>query len=51
MFYFKDFEDKETALLIDRYKYIDLYPCSQTELRSLGYKVNTELKYLLLVNV
>ena len=40
MFYFlQDFEERETALLIDRYKYLDLFPCSQTELRSLGYKV------------
>ena len=32
------FEGKETAALIDRYKYIDLYPCSSVELRALGYK-------------
>ena len=43
----QDYEDKETALLIDRYKYMDLLPCSQTELRSLGYKVKTGESLLL----
>jgi len=40
-------------LVIDRYKYIDLYPCTQGELKSLGYRVsatdlfyNIALKYL-----
>uniref|UniRef100_A0A1I8G4L2 Suf domain-containing protein n=1 Tax=Macrostomum lignano TaxID=282301 RepID=A0A1I8G4L2_9PLAT len=28
---------KETALLIDRYKFMELFPCSEQELRSLGY--------------
>ncbi|WAR09068.1 CSTF3-like protein [Mya arenaria] len=34
---FEEFEGKETALLIDRYKYKDLYPCTQSELKALGY--------------
>ncbi|KAI0232191.1 Cleavage stimulation factor subunit 3 [Lamellibrachia satsuma] len=34
----KEFEGKETALLIDRYRYFDLMPCSSTELKALGYK-------------
>jgi len=34
-----EFEGKETALLIDRYKYADLYPCTQSELKALGYHV------------
>ncbi|CAI9734176.1 cleavage stimulation factor subunit 3-like [Octopus vulgaris] len=34
----QEFEGKETALLIDRYKYMDLYPCSQMELKALGYR-------------
>ncbi|XP_054724152.1 cleavage stimulation factor subunit 3-like [Uloborus diversus] len=34
----KEFEGKETALLIDRYKFMDLYPCTVSELKSLGYK-------------
>ena len=40
--YFKvqEFEDKDTALLIDRYKYLDLYPCSHMELKVLGYFVS-----------
>jgi cleavage stimulation factor subunit 3 len=37
-----DFSDKmmsfPTARLIDRYKYIDLYPCSSEELMSMGYE-------------
>ncbi|ESO84817.1 hypothetical protein LOTGIDRAFT_236052 [Lottia gigantea] len=33
----KEFQEKETALLIDRYKYIDLLPCSDGELKALGY--------------
>ncbi|XP_071113458.1 cleavage stimulation factor subunit 3-like [Haliotis cracherodii] len=33
----QEFEEKETALLIDRYKYLDLLPCSERELESLGY--------------
>lgn len=37
---FKDeYEGKETALLVDRYKFMDLYPCSTSELKALGYKV------------
>ncbi|KTG33172.1 hypothetical protein cypCar_00022611 [Cyprinus carpio] len=36
---FKDeYEGKETALLVDRYKFMDLYPCSPCELKALGYK-------------
>lgn len=34
----KEFEGKETALLVDRYKFLDLYPCSSFELKSVGYK-------------
>ncbi|XP_055940749.1 cleavage stimulation factor subunit 3-like isoform X2 [Argiope bruennichi] len=34
----KEFEGKETALLVDRYKFLDLYPCSASELKSVGYK-------------
>ncbi|KAG1686688.1 Cleavage stimulation factor subunit 3 [Nymphon striatum] len=33
----KEFEGKETATLVDRYKYIDLYPCTKEELKALGY--------------
>uniref|UniRef100_A0A1B6CGC0 Cleavage stimulation factor subunit 3 n=1 Tax=Clastoptera arizonana TaxID=38151 RepID=A0A1B6CGC0_9HEMI len=32
-----EFEGKETAQLVDRYKFLDLYPCSSAELRSIGY--------------
>jgi len=35
-------------MIIDRYKYIDLFPCTQTELKSLGYSVSEiELKQFL----
>lgn len=34
----KEFEGKETAQLVDRYKFLDLYPCTAIELRSIGYK-------------
>ena len=33
----KEFEGKETAQLVDRYKFLDLYPCNSVELRSIGY--------------
>ncbi|XP_069684937.1 protein suppressor of forked isoform X2 [Periplaneta americana] len=33
----KEFEGKETAQLVDRYKFLDLYPCTPAELRSIGY--------------
>ncbi|XP_043289608.1 protein suppressor of forked isoform X2 [Venturia canescens] len=33
----KEFEGKETAQLVDRYKFLDLYPCTTMELRSIGY--------------
>ena len=40
MFVFtQELENRETVLLVDRYKYLDLYPCSKTELTVLGYEV------------
>ncbi|KAG7270916.1 hypothetical protein CRUP_025667 [Coryphaenoides rupestris] len=43
---FKDeYEGKETALLVDRYKFMDLYPCSGSELKALGYKDVSRAKY------
>jgi cleavage stimulation factor subunit 3 len=33
----KEYEGKETAQLIDRYKFLDLFPCTQPELKSVGY--------------
>lgn len=32
----KEFEGKETAQLVDRYRFLDLYPCSPSELKSIG---------------
>jgi cleavage stimulation factor subunit 3 len=34
----KEFEGKETAQLVDRYKFLDLYPCTATELKSIGWE-------------
>ncbi|KAE8604402.1 hypothetical protein XENTR_v10014701 [Xenopus tropicalis] len=34
----EEYEGKETALLVDRYKFMDMYPCSTSELKALGYK-------------
>lgn len=33
----KEYEGKETAQLVNRYKFLDLYPCTVTELKSIGY--------------
>lgn len=30
----KEFQGKETAQLVDRYKFLDLYPCTPAELKS-----------------
>ena len=34
----KEFQSHETVLLIDRYKFMELLPCSDLELRSIGYR-------------
>ncbi|XP_076344478.1 cleavage stimulation factor subunit su(f) isoform X2 [Tachypleus tridentatus] len=34
----KEFEEKETALLVDRYKFLDLLPCTYSELKAIGYR-------------
>ncbi|XP_077999834.1 cleavage stimulation factor subunit 3-like [Glandiceps talaboti] len=34
----EEFEDREATLLVDRYRYLDLYPCSPSELKALGYR-------------
>ncbi|EDW82265.1 uncharacterized protein Dwil_GK25707 [Drosophila willistoni] len=36
----KEYEGKETAQLVDRYKFLDLYPCTSSELKSIGYAEN-----------
>ncbi|KAK2147874.1 hypothetical protein LSH36_533g01063 [Paralvinella palmiformis] len=33
----KEFEGRDTALLIDRYRYLDLLPCTPLELKTIGY--------------
>ncbi|KPP79169.1 cleavage stimulation factor subunit 3-like [Scleropages formosus] len=42
----EEYEGKETALLVDRYKFMDLYPCSASELKALGYKVGLFKKHI-----
>lgn len=37
LFQLQEYEGKETAQLVDRYKFLDLYPCSSIELKSIGY--------------
>ena len=37
-FFFQEIEISETSQLIDRYKFLDLYPCTSDELRILGYQ-------------
>ncbi|CAH8634485.1 unnamed protein product [Schistosoma intercalatum] len=40
----KEFSRLETALLIDRYRFLDLLPCTDSELRSLGYRELTRFQ-------
>ncbi|XP_063696707.1 protein suppressor of forked [Culicoides brevitarsis] len=40
----KEYEGKETAQLVDRYKFLDLYPCSSVELKSIGYTEQVTMK-------
>nr|XP_032813917.1 cleavage stimulation factor subunit 3 [Petromyzon marinus] len=40
----EEYDGKETALLVDRYQFMDLYPCSSSELKALGYKDVTRAK-------
>ena len=37
---------KETSLLVDRYKYLDLYPCTNQELRAMDYQVTYGFKVM-----
>ena len=38
----QEFSEKETALLIDRYKFLGLLPCADNELRAIGYWVRSK---------
>lgn len=33
----REFDGKQTAQLVDRYRFLDLFPCSRLELRAIGY--------------
>ncbi|XP_039254764.1 cleavage stimulation factor subunit 3-like isoform X1 [Styela clava] len=34
----KEYDGKTTCLLVDRYRFLDLFPCTPEELKSIGYK-------------
>lgn len=34
----KEYDQKTTCLLVDRYRFLDLFPCTPEELKSIGYK-------------
>jgi len=42
---------KESALLIDRYRFLDLFPCTKEELRAIGYKDSTIVANVELLNM
>ena len=42
----KELEGRETLLLIDRYKFLNLLPCSNDELKLLGYKEQSSGNFL-----
>ena len=37
--FFQTLDDNETLSLLDRYRYLDLVPCTANELGCMGYKV------------
>lgn len=39
-------EERQTLLLIDRFKFMNLYPCNANELRSLDYKDSNNASYV-----
>lgn len=43
-------EERQTLLLIDRYKFMNVYPCSQRELKLLGYSDINNKNYTLLTS-
>lgn len=43
--YKEEYKDREAALLVDRYRYSDLFPCGPAELKALGYKDMLRSKY------
>ena len=36
----QELEGHETSVLVDRYKYLDLFPCTPLELKIMGYVVS-----------
>ena len=38
-------KERETSLLVDRYRYLDLYPCTTQELRAMDYNVKAEASF------
>ena len=43
----QELEGQEAAVLVDRYTYMDLLPCSPVELKMMGYVVSTNPTLLL----
>ena len=39
-------DERQTLFLIDKYKFMNIYPCNQFELKSLGYKDSNNNTYL-----
>ncbi len=45
--YVQDVRSKETVVLVDRYKYMDLLPCSDVEMKMIGHPVSEWVRTLL----
>ena len=41
---------EDTALMIDRYKYCDLFPCTSSQMEAIGYAVGVTLFIFYVVN-
>jgi hypothetical protein len=39
----EQFEDKQALLLVDRYRFLNLAPCTPEQLRYMGYAVSVEI--------
>lgn len=45
----RKYSDSRTLMLIDRYRFLDLLPCTNDQLRVIGYQVGGGLKFALWV--
>ena len=46
-FHLQTLDDNETLSLLDRYRYLDLVPCTPNELGCMGYKVSVGVLHIL----